>query len=62
MTNKRRRSEIEHLMAQIGLSDRIPEAHRVLPEVVDLDHDAQLLLGLGLSIDRIADELGSGPW
>lgn len=49
-------------MRRIGLFDQIEEAHRVLPEVVDLDRDSQLLLGLGLSIDRIADELGAGPW
>ncbi len=59
---KRTRTQIEHVMRRIGLSDRIEEAHRLLPEVVDLDRDALLLLGLGLSIDRIADELGAGPW
>jgi hypothetical protein len=59
---KRTRAQIEQVMRRIGLSDRIEEAHRVLPEVVDLDRDALLLLGLGLSIDRIADELGAGPW
>jgi hypothetical protein len=47
---------------RIGLSDRIAEAHRMLPEVVDLDRDGQLLSGLGLSMDRIVDGLGAGPW
>lgn len=61
-STERTRNEIEQVMRRIGLSDRIGEAHRVLPEVVDLDRDALLLLGLGLSMDRIADELGAGPW
>jgi hypothetical protein len=61
-SSERTRNEIEQVMRRIGLSDRIGEARRVLPEVVDLDRDALLLLGLGLSMDRIADELGAGPW
>ena len=44
------------------MSDRIPEARRVLPEVVDLDRDADLLLRFGLSLDRIVDDMGGGPW
>jgi hypothetical protein len=61
-SSKRNRSEIEQVMRRIGLAGRIEEAHRLLPAVVDLDRDAQLLLRLGLSIDRIADDLGAGPW
>jgi hypothetical protein len=60
--SERTRAQIEQAMRRIGLSDRIGEARRVLPEVVDLDRDAVLLLGLGLSIDRLADDLGAGPW
>ena len=60
--NERTRAEIEQIMRRIGLADRIEDAHRELPEVVDLDRDALLLLRLGLSIDRIADALGSAPW
>lgn len=62
MSTERTRSQIEQVMRRVGLSDRIEEAHRVLPEVVDLDRDEQLLIGLGLSMDRIADALGAGPW
>jgi hypothetical protein len=61
-SNERTRTEIEQVMRRIGLSDRIEEARRLLPEVVDLDRDSLLLLRLGLSMDRIADELGAGPW
>jgi len=60
--NERTRAEIEQLMRRIGLADRIEDAHRRLPEVVDLDRDAEVLLRLGLSIDRVADALGSAPW
>jgi len=49
-------------MRRVGMSDRIPEARRVLPEVVDLDRDSDLLLRLGLTIDRIVNEMGGGPW
>jgi carbamate kinase len=61
-SSERTRAEIEQVMRRTGLSDRIEEAHRQLPEVVDLDRDALLLLQLGLSIDRTADALGAGPW
>lgn len=61
-SSERTRAQIEQVMRRVGLSDRIAEAQRVLPEVVDLDRDAQLLLGLGLSMDRVADDLGAGPW
>jgi carbamate kinase len=60
--NERTRTQVEQVMRRIGLSDRIAEAHRMLPEVVDLDRDGQLLSGLGLSMDRIVDGLGAGPW
>ncbi len=60
--SERSRAQIERVMRRVGLGDRITEARRTLPEVVDLDRDAGLLLTLGLSIDRVADELGAGPW
>ena len=49
-------------MRRVGLADRIGEARDLLPEVVDLDRDRPLLIQLGLSIDRIANDLGAGPW
>jgi hypothetical protein len=58
----RSRDQIEDVMRRIGMSDRIPEARRVLPEVVDLDRDGNLLLRFGLTLDRIIDEMGGGPW
>lgn len=44
------------------MADRIPEAREILPEVVDIDRDAGLLLQLGLSIDRLVNDMGGGPW
>ena len=61
-SSERSRTEIEQVMRRVGLSDRVGEAHRLLPEVVDLDRDAGMLLDLGLSMDRIADDLGAAPW
>jgi hypothetical protein len=59
---QRTREQIEQVMRRVGMADRIPEARRTLPDVVDLDRDATLLLRLGLSIDRGANQLGTGPW
>ena len=58
----RSRDQIERIMRRIGRADQIPAARKVLPEVVDLDRDANLLQQFGLSLDRIVDELGGGPW
>jgi hypothetical protein len=59
---QRRRSDIEAIMRRTGLADGVDEARRTLPEVVDLDRDSDLLLRLGLSLDRIVDQMGGGPW
>jgi carbamate kinase len=61
-SSRRPRREIERVMRQVGLRDRIGEARRLLPDVVDLDRDGRVLQALGLNIDRIADDLGAGPW
>ena len=58
----RPRSQIIDLMRRIGLADRVAEAEQVLPEVVDLDRDEQLLHRLGLSLDQIVDGLGGSAW
>lgn len=58
----RSREQIERIMRRVGLADRIPAARKTLPDVVDLDRDANLLQQLGLSIDRIVNDLGGGPW
>ena len=58
----RTREQIETVMRRIGMADRIPEARKVLPEIVDLNRDTDLLLRFGLSLDRIVNQLGGGPW
>ncbi len=58
----RSRDQIERIMRRVGLADRIPAARKALPDVVDLDRDANLLQQFGLSIDRIVNDLGGGPW
>ncbi|HJQ00555.1 MAG TPA: hypothetical protein VJ851_03045 [Jatrophihabitans sp.] len=58
----RRRDEIIDIMQRVGLGDRLAEAQQILPEVVDLDRDEQLLYRLGLSLDRIVDGLGGSAW
>jgi hypothetical protein len=58
----RPRGDIVDIMRRIGLEDRVAEAQRILPEVVDLDRDEQSLYRLGLSLDRIVDELGGSAW
>jgi hypothetical protein len=58
----RSREQVEDIMRRVGMADRIPEAREILPEEVDLDRDAGLLLKLGLSIDRIVNDMGGGPW
>jgi hypothetical protein len=56
------RGEIITMMRRVGLGDRVAEAQQVLPEVIDLDRDQQLLYRLGLSLDRIVDRLGGSAW
>lgn len=58
----RPRGDIIDIMRRIGLGDRVAEAQQILPEVVDIDRDEQLLSRLGLSLDRIVDELGGSAW
>ena len=58
----RSREQIIAVMVRIGMADRVGEARELLPETVDLDRDAVLLLQLGLSIDRVADRLGTDAW
>jgi DNA-binding NarL/FixJ family response regulator len=58
----RSREQIIAVMLRIGMSDKIAEARELLPETVDLDRDATLLLKLGLSMDRVADRLGTDAW
>jgi hypothetical protein len=49
-------------MRRLGLHDRIEQAERDLPEVVDLRRDGEVLERLGLSVDRAVNGLGGSAW
>lgn len=49
-------------MRRLGMHESLDEAERVLPDPVDLDRDADLLLRFGLSVDRVVDRLGGDAW
>ncbi len=55
------KKQVIDLMRRLGLHDRIPEAEHVLPDVVDLHRDEQILAHLGLGIDEANNRLGSSP-
>lgn len=61
-TRLRSRGEIIAMMRRVGLGDRVADAQQLLPDVIDLDRDDQLLSRLGLSLDRIVDGLGGSAW
>jgi hypothetical protein len=54
----RSKRDVLVLMRRLGLQDRIAEAERDLPDVVDLDGDAAILSRLGLGVDAAVDGLG----
>lgn len=63
--NKPPRPTKQHVIAvlrRLGMDDRIPEAERELPEVIDLSRDGETLARLGLSMDAIVNSFGGGPW
>ncbi len=56
-----RKEDILQTMRRIGLHDRVPEAERLLPEVVDIHRDHELLDHLGLSRSGAIDAMGGSP-
>jgi hypothetical protein len=60
-TNPSKR-EVLALMRRLGLSDRIEQAERELPDPVDLTRDGDLLARLGLGLDAAVDRLGGSSW
>lgn len=56
-----RKEDILRNMRRVGWTERLPEAERLLPEVVDLDRDHELLARLGLSRTSLIDALGGSP-
>jgi hypothetical protein len=48
-------------MRRLGMEDKIDQALRELPDVIDIDRDANKLRQLGLGLDTVVDELGGSP-
>jgi hypothetical protein len=60
-TGTLRKEDILRNMRRIGLQDRVPEAELLLPELVDIDRDHEVLERLGLSRTGAMDALGGSP-
>ncbi len=56
------KEQVLALMRRLGMNDRLDEAQRTLPDVVDLDRDAPILAQLGLSLDEAVNRLGGSAW
>ena len=50
------------IMRRLGIEDKIDQALRELPAVIDIDRDGKKLRQLGLGLDTIVNELGGSPW
>jgi hypothetical protein len=61
-SDTRSKQQVLELMRRLGLHDRIEQAERDLPEVVDLTRDGEMLERLGLSVDRAVNGLGGSAW
>jgi hypothetical protein len=61
-SDTRSKQQVLELMRRLGLHDRIEQAERDLPEVVDLRRDGEVLERLGLNVDRAVNGLGGSAW
>lgn len=62
MTTPRPRAEVVALLRHVGYDvDLVTEVEQALPDPVDLDEHADVLLRHGLSRERLEDELGGSP-
>ena len=62
MERTRYKKDVLELMRRLGMEDRIPEAERELPEVIDLDRDGRLLAQFGLGVDALVNRMGGSAW
>jgi hypothetical protein len=62
MTTHPTKAQVIALMRRLGMEDKIDQALRELPDVIDTDRDANKLRRLGLGLDIIVNELGGSPW
>jgi CBS-domain-containing membrane protein len=63
MTTHPTKAQVIAIMRRLGMhEDKIDQALRELPDVIDTDRDANKLRQLGLGIDIIVDEMGGSAW
>jgi hypothetical protein len=62
MTTHPTKAQVVAIMRRLGMEDKIDQALRELPDVIDIDRDGNKLRQLGLGLDTIVDELGGSPW
>lgn len=53
------RTHVIALLLRTGHEDQVARAAAVLPSVVDLDRDEELMRGFNLSQERLMEDLGS---
>ena len=63
MARLREKKSVLAVMRRLGMADKVEEAEALLPDVVDLDGDRELLLKLGIdsNVDKLMDRLGGSP-
>ena len=63
MARLREKKRVLAVMRRLGLADEVEEAEALLPDVVDLDRDRELLLTLGIdsNVDALMDRMGGSP-
>jgi hypothetical protein len=62
MTAHPTKAQVVAIMRRLGMDDKIDQAMRELPDVIDIDRDGNKLRQLGLGLDTIVNELGGSPW
>ena len=62
MTTHPTKAQVVAIMRRLGMEDKIDQALRELPDVIDIDRDGEKLRQLGLGLDTIVNELGGSPW
>ena len=62
MTKHPTKGQVVAIMRRLGMEDKIDQALRELPDVIDIDRDEKKLRQLGLGLDTIVNELGGSPW
>jgi hypothetical protein len=62
MTTHPTKAQVVAIMRRLGMEDKVDQALRELPDVIDIDRDGKKLRELGLGLDTIVNELGGSPW